>query len=211
MLSPKRTKFRKQFKGRIHGPAKAGTSLNFGTVALNNPNYVNVFLVKYDSSGNVIWGDIPVGSSSTYGGSYGTGVNASISGNIFVSGYFGGESSLKFGGVTITCDSPYDAMFVAKYSNTYNAELPKVASNGMMSLYPNPAADALNVQFEGFATSVTDISICDIMGRKVVEYSIPFPATPIQHIHLPALADGVYILKATGADGVDCLRFVVKR
>src|ERR1700710_2238508 len=34
MLSPKRTKFRKQFKGRIHGAAKAGTSLAFGAYAL---------------------------------------------------------------------------------------------------------------------------------------------------------------------------------
>jgi len=34
MLSPKRTKFRKQFKGRIHGAAKAGTTLNFGAYGL---------------------------------------------------------------------------------------------------------------------------------------------------------------------------------
>ena len=34
MLSPKRTKFRKQFKGRIHGNAKAGTTLNFGAYGL---------------------------------------------------------------------------------------------------------------------------------------------------------------------------------
>ena len=34
MLSPKRTKFRKQFKGRIHGSAKAGTTLNFGAYGL---------------------------------------------------------------------------------------------------------------------------------------------------------------------------------
>ena len=34
MLSPKRTKFRKQFKGRIHGAAKAGTSLAFGAFGL---------------------------------------------------------------------------------------------------------------------------------------------------------------------------------
>src|SRR5476651_536218 len=34
MLSPKRTKFRKQHKGRIHGPAKAGTSLNFGAYGI---------------------------------------------------------------------------------------------------------------------------------------------------------------------------------
>jgi large subunit ribosomal protein L16 len=34
MLSPKRTKFRKQFKGRIKGSAKGGTALNFGEYGL---------------------------------------------------------------------------------------------------------------------------------------------------------------------------------
>lgn len=34
MLSPKRTKFRKQHKGRIHGLAKGGSDLNFGAFGL---------------------------------------------------------------------------------------------------------------------------------------------------------------------------------
>ena len=34
MLSPKRTKFRKAHKGRIHGDAKGGTTLNFGAYGL---------------------------------------------------------------------------------------------------------------------------------------------------------------------------------
>lgn len=34
MLSPKRTKFRKQFKGRIKGEAKGGTNLDFGSFGL---------------------------------------------------------------------------------------------------------------------------------------------------------------------------------
>ena len=34
MLQPKKTKFRKQFKGRIHGVAKGGTDLNFGQFGL---------------------------------------------------------------------------------------------------------------------------------------------------------------------------------
>ncbi|WP_120500581.1 50S ribosomal protein L16 [Roseovarius sp. EL26] len=34
MLQPKRTKFRKQHKGRIHGLAKGGSDLNFGTYGL---------------------------------------------------------------------------------------------------------------------------------------------------------------------------------
>jgi large subunit ribosomal protein L16 len=34
MLQPKRTKFRKAFKGRIKGTSKGGTELNFGTFGL---------------------------------------------------------------------------------------------------------------------------------------------------------------------------------
>ena len=43
MLSPKRTKYRKQFKGRIHGVAKGGTTLNFGAFGLKavEPGRVN--------------------------------------------------------------------------------------------------------------------------------------------------------------------------
>ena len=43
MLQPKRTKYRKQFKGKIHGVAKGGTALNFGEYGLKalEPNRVN--------------------------------------------------------------------------------------------------------------------------------------------------------------------------
>ena len=34
MLSPKKTKYRKQFKGRIHGNAKGNYELNFGSYGL---------------------------------------------------------------------------------------------------------------------------------------------------------------------------------
>ncbi|MFN6999019.1 50S ribosomal protein L16 [Elioraea tepidiphila] len=34
MLQPKKTKWRKAHKGRIHGDAKAGTTLNFGSYGL---------------------------------------------------------------------------------------------------------------------------------------------------------------------------------
>jgi large subunit ribosomal protein L16 len=43
MLQPKRTKFRKQHKGRIHGAATAGTALNFGAFGLKalEPERIN--------------------------------------------------------------------------------------------------------------------------------------------------------------------------
>ena len=42
MLQPKRTKFRKAHKGRIHGNAKGGTTLNFGAFGLKavSPNRI---------------------------------------------------------------------------------------------------------------------------------------------------------------------------
>ncbi|MDE0522320.1 MAG: 50S ribosomal protein L16 [Boseongicola sp.] len=36
MLQPKRTKFRKMHKGRIHGEAKGGSGLNFGSYGLKS-------------------------------------------------------------------------------------------------------------------------------------------------------------------------------
>src|SRR6266571_3972195 len=36
MLSPKKTKYRKQFKGRIHGMSKGGFTLNFGSHGLKS-------------------------------------------------------------------------------------------------------------------------------------------------------------------------------
>jgi large subunit ribosomal protein L16 len=43
MMQPKRTKYRKAHKGRIHGVAKGGTELNFGSFGLKSlePNRVN--------------------------------------------------------------------------------------------------------------------------------------------------------------------------
>jgi large subunit ribosomal protein L16 len=42
MLQPKKTKFRKAHKGRIHGLAKGGTTLNFGSIGLKamSPNRI---------------------------------------------------------------------------------------------------------------------------------------------------------------------------
>ena len=36
MLSPKRTKYRKAHKGRVHGMAKGGTALNFGAYGMKS-------------------------------------------------------------------------------------------------------------------------------------------------------------------------------
>ena len=79
MLQPKRTKFRKAHKGRIHGNAKGGTALNFGAYGLKalEPNRVNARQIEaarraitrhMKRAGRVwirIFPDLPVSSKPT--------------------------------------------------------------------------------------------------------------------------------------------------
>ncbi len=76
MLQPKRTKFRKAHKGRIHGNAKGGTALNFGEFGLKatDPGRVTArqieaarrAMTRYMKRSGKIWirifPDVPVSS-----------------------------------------------------------------------------------------------------------------------------------------------------
>ena len=65
MLSPKRTKYRKAHKGRIHGNAKGGTQLNFGAFGLKatTPNRVTsrqieagrIAMTRHVKRGGKVW------------------------------------------------------------------------------------------------------------------------------------------------------------
>ncbi|NJL01200.1 MAG: 50S ribosomal protein L16 [Spirulinaceae cyanobacterium SM2_1_0] len=65
MLSPKRTKFRKQHRGRMRGLAKGGTTLNFGDYALQatEPAWITArqieaarrAMTRYVRRGGKIW------------------------------------------------------------------------------------------------------------------------------------------------------------
>ena len=54
MLQPKRTKFRKQFKGRIHGEAKGGSMLNFGSYGLKSTEPERVTARQIDAARRAI-------------------------------------------------------------------------------------------------------------------------------------------------------------
>jgi large subunit ribosomal protein L16 len=79
MLQPKRTKYRKAFKGRIHGKAKSGNTLDFGAFGLKaqEPNRVTARQIEaarraltraMKRSGRVwirIFPDVPVSKKPT--------------------------------------------------------------------------------------------------------------------------------------------------
>lgn len=90
------------------------SSLTFGDTTINNTGSINMYIVKYDPSGNVLW-------AKSSGGTYADIAIRCVTdsyGNIIVVGkYFG--SSLTFGTTTITHEGGGD-IFLVKYDASGN-------------------------------------------------------------------------------------------
>lgn len=95
------------------------SSITFGSTILNNANSPtsDMFLVKYDAAGNVLWAKSAGGTGGT-GHDVATSVITDASGNIFVGGNFS-SYSIAFGSTTLNnmdiSGSTAD-MFLVKYN-----------------------------------------------------------------------------------------------
>jgi Secretion system C-terminal sorting domain len=193
--------------GHVYMAGYFDSTLIFGDIGFSTTSFGDVFLVEYDSSGNAFWGTASHGSGiDGFAGPSSVGVD--FRGNRYLTGWYWDEPTFALGGCVVTGGSSNQEMFIAKYSNTYSVGTASVSPNRNLSLYPNPTASALYLEP---ATAITYIAIFDLLGREILTYPISMPVPQTLHIPLPALANGVYILKVAGADGVDYLRFVVKR
>ncbi len=83
-------------------------SITFGTTTLLSSGLSDIFVVKYDPSGNVVWAKRGGGSNNDYG--YGIGVDGA--GNCYITGTI--YSAATFGSFTLTPSGPNDIVF-AKY------------------------------------------------------------------------------------------------
>ncbi len=195
--------------GNIYLAGTYDDTFGFGGIVIMTASDADIFLVKFDSDGNASGGAVSSGGS-TSGFAEPVSVNVDLSGNAYITGGFMYEPTLAFGGTILPDGSSNGTMFIAKYSN--NAVTP-VMRTSQMSLYPNPATDALNLQYGTSSHWITDIAIYDMLGRGVLERHLDEnnPGNQTVHIQLPLMEDGMYLLKARNADGVECLRFVVKR
>lgn len=87
-------------------------SITFGSTTLINPGTFEMFLVKYDSLGNVVWAICPGGN----GGSCGNSVTTDPTGKVYVTGYHGYfGNTMTFG--LFTLNSTFQEIFVAKFDS----------------------------------------------------------------------------------------------
>jgi hypothetical protein len=86
----------------------------FGSYTLTNSGLANVFIVKYDPSGNVIWAK----SAGDLGFDVGSAVTTDSNGNVYLSGQFS-SSTITFGS-TVLLQTGANNMFLVKYDSSGN-------------------------------------------------------------------------------------------
>ncbi len=102
-------------------------SITFGSTTLNNLGMANVFIVKYDPTGNVVWAKGAGGNNQDIGRS----ITTDGVGNIYVTGGFT-SATITFGNITLTkVNNPYDYqdIFIAKYNSNGNVIWAKSAGS----------------------------------------------------------------------------------
>jgi ribosomal protein S11 len=105
-------------------------TITFGTTTLtNSSNADDIFLVKYDANGNVLWAKSEGGTGYEDGKSIATDPN----GNVFLTGNFS-SSSITFGTTTLTnFTAPAGEIFVTKYDSSGNVLWAKISGESPLT------------------------------------------------------------------------------
>jgi hypothetical protein len=134
----------------------SGPTITFGSTVLSNTSSFtsDFYLVKYDSSGNLLWAKKAGGTGNDYASS----LKTDSAGNVFISGSFS-SSSIVFGSTTLTRSGPSGSqdMFLVKYDNAGNAIWAKKSSGTgdevTISMAINNAGEiCITGEFNGTAT-----------------------------------------------------------
>ncbi len=163
------------------------SSITFGTTTLTNPGYADIFIVKYDGAGNVMWAKSAGGTNQNQEG--GNSVSTDANGNIIVTGRFG-SSSITFGTTTLTnagASDTYDIFIVKLDGVTGIAE--NFMDNNRVSIYPNPFSSTATIRIDDGRFTTCDFKMYDVMGREVFRQPIVNRKSEIVNPNLPS---GIY-------------------
>ncbi len=123
-----------------------GGSLTLGTTTLtnlNNSSYLDdIFIAKYDTTGNVIWAK----SAGSADHDVAQSLAIDISGNLFITGEYGG-TTIAFDTITLTntsSSSPGYDLFLAKYNSAGNVIWVKTATGSRSDQGQTVTVDANN-------------------------------------------------------------------
>ncbi len=142
----------------------SGNKTIFGSTVLTCPDTYNIFIVKYNPMGNIVWGKAIDGAYTNQG----YGIATDINNNIYITGYFNCPT-ITFGSITLTNPyAYYSKMYLAKIDSTQmTVGINEITSeeNGI-NIYPNPFTSQTTISFSE-AQKNTTIKIMDVVGKEI--------------------------------------------
>jgi alpha-tubulin suppressor-like RCC1 family protein len=174
-------------------------TITFGTITLSNTsnNQTNdMFLVKYDSSGNAHWAKLVAGVYDQEA----TSIACDALGNVYLTGY-GLSPTIIFNQTTLS--NP--GMFLAKINTTTGInEL--VQNNTETFVYPNPANSILNIH-HSIPSPNQQLIITDILGNEIYKDAI---IGYDNYISVASWSNGIYFYEVREQEGSTRGKFVKK-
>ena len=156
--------------------------VTFGTDTITNADSANIFIVKYDPSGNVLW------AKSTGRGSA-TSIISDLNNNVIIMGGFW-SASIAFGTTVLSnvSEGSYD-IFIAKLNGSVGVFENNVQDE--IIIYPNPANN--NIIIGNIAHNKDAIiSIYDAQGQMLFKQISQHGKTEID---VSGFVNGVYLIK----------------
>ena len=180
------------------------SSITFGTTTLTNVGPVgtyDMFMVKYDSIGNVLWAKSAAGTSYNEG----YGCSADANGNIFVTGSFT-SSSITFGTTSLTnMGAGYADMFIAKLEGS-STSITEINKEIEVAIFPNPTSGEFNVSSSKF--KIQRVEIYNVYGEKI--YSTTLNA-PVETLNLSDKPSGIYFLHLKTEQGRAIQKLIIQK
>ncbi|MFM9028997.1 MAG: T9SS type A sorting domain-containing protein, partial [Bacteroidota bacterium] len=160
----------------------------------------DVFVAKYDSSGNVLWVEGYGGS----GNEFGYGVTGDMLGNVFITGAFSGSS--MFGNQALVSAGGND-IFMAGIADVSNS-IPDNESSVSAFIYPNPSTGWFRFDCSSLAGTgkAIGIHIMDMAGKTTYHNeNIDSQAM----IDVSEIESGCYVVRFYNEDFSTCTRLVI--
>jgi hypothetical protein len=172
------------------------STITFGSYTLTNTGNTDMFLAKYNTTGNVLWANNAEGTGLEI--AYSDAVDNS--GNIYVTGVF--YPTIAFGSYTLTNTGNTD-IFLAKLKGD-NTGINELNNSFNISIFPNPANSKITFEISEvpYQGKLSIISIC---GKELITSQITEPTTTIDVSIVP---NGIYIVKVVGEKGVQVGKFI---
>jgi hypothetical protein len=180
---------------------------SFGSIILTNASNTtdeDIFVAKYDGTGNVLWAVSAGGPPQDVPWD----ICTNALGNVYITGYFW-SSTLSFGSNTLINGGPPTTgdMFVAKLD--YITDISEQANfHDGLNLFPNPATNELRIQNTEF--KIDKVEIYDVIGQRVFNQQLNANNQQLT-LNVSFLQNGIYFLRLKSNSKTRTQKFIISR